>query len=269
MEFMLANGHSRTWMIGNTIVTITTSGTYIRLDGVCDNCLALRRRTENITLKEKAKGEKNLKQRITIGSGSKEDSASQASSDHTRGAVASHVTGTQTSASSQASTEESSKPENKFTSLDKTALHKSHSVDTAKLKSMSEARGSVSSERRHSEPLVPVSPQNCQCVCQGWAEIFIRRPSGNISWIMRIQNRSTSSCLDGDVSMAVVDDPQIGESELITLLLTLKLRFCRIERILTTASILFLFKLFCVCRIFSFAQYYLCTVNGLNPGVIS
>ena len=34
VKLMLANGHSRTWMIGNTIVTITTSGTYIGQDGV-------------------------------------------------------------------------------------------------------------------------------------------------------------------------------------------------------------------------------------------
>ena len=217
VEFMLASGHSRTWMISNTIVTITTSGTYIGLDGVCENCLSMRKRTANLTHKEKVKVEKGPKQRSTAADGSKEESSSQASSDH--GAVASHVTGTQASASSQMSTEGSSKPENKFISIDKTALHKTHSVDVAKLKSLSEARGSVASERRHSEPLVSViNPQNCQCVCQGWAEIFIRRPSGNISWIMRIQNRDTTSHLDSDISTAIVDDPQIGECEFVFLL---------------------------------------------------
>ena len=214
MEFMLASGHSRTWMISNTIVTITTSGTYIGLDGVCDNCVALRERKANIELKEKDKVEKSVKQR----SNAVDDSTdvTQAPSDHTHGAVTSLVTSTQASASSLTSTGVSLKPENKFTSLEKTALHKSHSADTAKLKSMSEARASIASERRLSEPLVSVSPQNCQCVCQGWAEIFIRRPSGNISWIMRIQNRNTSSSLDGDISMAVVDDPNIGECEFVS-----------------------------------------------------
>lgn len=210
---MLASGHSRTWMISNTIVTITTSGTYIGLDGVCDNCLALRQRKANIELKEKDKVEKSLKQRSNVVDDSTD--STQAPSDHTHGTVTSLVTSTQASASSQTSGL-SLKPENKFTSLEKTALHKSHSVDTAKLKSMSEVRASIASERRLSEPLVSVSPQNCLCVCQGWAEIFIRRPSGNISWIMRIQNRNTSSSLDGDISMAVVDDPEIGECEFVS-----------------------------------------------------
>ena len=214
MEFMLASGHSRTWMISNTIVTITTSGTYIGLDGVCDNCLALRQRKANIELKEKDKVEKSLKQRSNAVDDSTD--STQAPSDHTHGAVTSLVASTQASASSQTSTGVSLKPENKFTSLEKTALHKSHSVDTAKLKSMSEVRANIASERRLSEPLVSVSSQNCQCVCQGWAEIFIRRPSGNISWIMRIQNRNTSSSLDGDISMAVVDDPEIGECEFVS-----------------------------------------------------
>ena len=200
VEFMLASGHSRTWMISNTIVTITTSGTYIGLDGVCDNCLSLRQKTVNFTHKEKVKVEKSPKQKSTAADGAKEEAASQASSEH---------------ASSQISTEGCSKPEKKFVSVDKTALHKTHSVDVAKLKSLSEARRSIASDRRHSEPLVPVNPQNCQCVCQGWAEIFIRRPSGNISWIMRIQNRETTSHLDSDISTAIVDDPQIGECEFV------------------------------------------------------
>lgn len=32
------------------------------------------------------------------------------------------------------------------------------------------------------------NPSMCACCCVGWAEIFIRRPTGNISWIMKIQN---------------------------------------------------------------------------------
>lgn len=28
----------------------------------------------------------------------------------------------------------------------------------------------------------------CACWCQGWAEIYVRRPTGDTSWIMRIQN---------------------------------------------------------------------------------
>ena len=66
------------------------------------------------------------------------------------------------------------------------------------------------SDRRLSGQFVAIKPQNCRCVCQGWAEILIRRPSRNISWIMRIQNRATS-WLESDVSTTLTDDPQIDE----------------------------------------------------------
>lgn len=56
----------------------------------------------------------------------------------------------------------------------------------------------------------------CHCICQGWAEINIRRPTGNISWVMRIENRPTGALLgmadtDGDITTALVDDPHIKE----------------------------------------------------------
>jgi len=204
---MLANGHSRTWMISNTIVTITTSGTYIGLDGVCDNCLALRQRTANHTHKEKTKADTSAKQKNTGADGPTEDSASQTSSDQAQGAVRSRVTGTQAPAGTQ---------------------RKSSIEGAAKTE---ENCSSVVSDRRHSEPFVPINLQNCQCVCQGWAEIFIRRPSGNISWIMRIQNRATLSYLDSDVSTAIVDDPQIGEC-----------KFGCFSCFLKTTSVPFIFK---------------------------
>lgn len=209
---MLASGHSRTWMINNTIVTISTSGTYVGLDGVCENCLALRERKLDISSLEKSKLEKILQQRTTaIAADSTETLLTQTSSDHSQGTGI----GTRISANSQTKPDASPKPDSKFTSSEKTALHKSVSVDTAKLKSLSEARSSNASERRNSEPVASaVGPRNCQCVCQGWAEILIRRPCGNLSWIMRIQNRETTASLDGDVSMAVVDDPQIGDCSL-------------------------------------------------------
>lgn len=31
--------------------------------------------------------------------------------------------------------------------------------------------------------------QLCSCWCQGWAEIHVRRPTGDMSWVMRIQNQ--------------------------------------------------------------------------------
>lgn len=197
VELMLANGHSRTWMIGNTIVTITTSGTYIGQDGNCDNCLALRQRKVNMSPKESAKTERNVKQKITAADVTTEDSHIQSPDEKTHGTFTSHGTGTQTPAGA----DESSKPEAK-----------------------SEFHSGALSDRRLSGQFVAINPQNCRCVCQGWAEIFIRRPSGNISWIMRIQNRATS-WLESDVSTALIDDPRIDEGKFDTQLLLRALFF--------------------------------------------
>ena len=43
-------------------------------------------------------------------------------------------------------------------------------------------------------PIDPLSSshQLCGCWSRGWAEITIRRPSGNVSWLMRVQNRLQS-----------------------------------------------------------------------------
>ena len=174
---MLANGYSRTWMIGNTITTITTSGTYIGQDGVCDNCQALRHRAADMSPRESEKTARNSKQKNTVADAATDDSHIQSPDEKALG------TGTQ----NPAGVDESSKPEAK-----------------------SEFHSGALSDRRLSGQFVTINPQNCRCVCQGWAEIFIRRPSGNISWIMRIQNKAMSS-LDSDVSTALLDDPQIDE----------------------------------------------------------
>jgi len=38
-----------------------------------------------------------------------------------------------------------------------------------------------------------VSMGNCQCACDGWAEVYIRRPTSNFSWIMKTSNTDMSN----------------------------------------------------------------------------
>lgn len=40
-----------------------------------------------------------------------------------------------------------------------------------------------------SQQSIEKSKQPCICLCSGWAEILIRQPTGNISWMMRTQNQ--------------------------------------------------------------------------------
>lgn len=43
--------------------------------------------------------------------------------------------------------------------------------------------------------------QTCVCLCSGWAEILIRRPTGNMSWMMRIQNQMSLDAQNSEISL--------------------------------------------------------------------
>ena len=44
-------------------------------------------------------------------------------------------------------------------------------------------------------------PELCACWCSGWAEVHVRRPSGDVSWMCRIQNPSLSSESHADIPL--------------------------------------------------------------------
>lgn len=69
-----------------------------------------------------------------------------------------------------------------------------------------DAAESVEVKRETSNPLVnqPSTERTrntCACSCSGWAEFYIRRPTGNMSWIMRIQNHIISDSGSNDVPL--------------------------------------------------------------------
>ena len=97
-EFLISGGPSKTWLVGHTLVTVTTSGQGGGKTGVCRRCAAFRTRTRTV---------------------------------------------------------------------DETT------EDLGRLK----LPGGIPDQVL------------CSCWCKGWAEILIRRPTGNISWMMRLQNR--------------------------------------------------------------------------------
>ncbi|XP_030839899.1 tuberin isoform X2 [Strongylocentrotus purpuratus] len=53
---------------------------------------------------------------------------------------------------------------------------------------MAESGDQLTYKPRYSSRVSSASIYQCNCWCQGWAEIHVRRPTGNTSWIMRIQN---------------------------------------------------------------------------------
>uniref|UniRef100_A0A1X7VTP7 Rap-GAP domain-containing protein n=1 Tax=Amphimedon queenslandica TaxID=400682 RepID=A0A1X7VTP7_AMPQE len=108
-DFLVGLGPSKTWLLGNALVTITASGSGGGAPGVCQRCQTIRR---------------------------------------------------------------SLKPDPDI------LLASNESYDPAP---------SLSHDPSLEEAAPPTTL--CSCWCRGWAEIKIRRPTGNVSWLMRIQNK--------------------------------------------------------------------------------
>lgn len=106
---MVGNGPSKTWLLGNSLVTITTSGTGGGSYGVCPKCKVLQR-----------------------------------------------------------------------------SLQPNPDVLLASNESFLPTfrRLSLSSEGDQE-----TTPPLCSCWCRGWSEIKVRRPTGNVAWLMRVQNK--------------------------------------------------------------------------------
>lgn len=68
----------------------------------------------------------------------------------------------------------------------------SEDLDTTKKDHVSEKMDKDQTESSKLEQILNSEKQEehilCACWCQGWAEIYVRRPTGDMSWIMRIQN---------------------------------------------------------------------------------
>ena len=109
-DFLVGNGPSKTWLLGNSLVTITTSGTGGGSSGECPRCKILQR---------------SLQPNPDVLLASNESYLS-----------------------------------------------------TFRRMSMSSDQGELET-----------TPPLCSCWCRGWCEIKVRRPTGNVAWLMRVQNK--------------------------------------------------------------------------------
>ncbi|XP_063917194.1 tuberin isoform X2 [Zophobas morio] len=130
-EFLLNGGITKSWMVGNKLITITTSGCTEKVlkHGVCDKCWSL-------------------------------------CSSHNNSKIARY-------ARSNSGNEEKESFLARQSSTDKGEEVKKY--DAASLAKM------IGEEKKE--------PPICACWCQGWAEVLIRRPTGNVSWVMKVQNQ--------------------------------------------------------------------------------
>ncbi|XP_077461771.1 tuberin isoform X6 [Stigmatopora argus] len=177
-EFLLAGGRSMTWLVGNKLVTITTSG------GVRTHALLGLDMADRLGGGEMTRSDPSLHTRITKEAPAKlESQSSQQQSRATRIRVRSMSGGH----ALRAGPAQSLSP---LVSPSEGELAAQLSPSSAATLDGLSPPSSTSATTPAPPPLKdnPGLAEFVPILTQGWAEIFIRRPSGNTSWLMCLEN---------------------------------------------------------------------------------
>ncbi|RZF45475.1 hypothetical protein LSTR_LSTR009346 [Laodelphax striatellus] len=168
-DFLLNGGQSVTWIIGHKLITVTTSGCCQKAlkHGLCDRCAQFCRINKDNPLSPTSEtaGDQERKPQA----GMKHTSLSRSSSNDIP----------QMPLASNSSTAASSPNEEQKRGIESMTMESDPNRVDQLIFAM---------DRRE--------PQICACWCQGWAEIHIRRPTGDMSWIMRLQNQKLTAQTD-------------------------------------------------------------------------
>lgn len=225
-EFLLRGGQSNTWLVGHNLITITTSGcSAIPLrNGLCDRCFTMCKDnskstgpavTDPSTASTGLSGESPSTNKdsgvVVVGtvgvvesqtavnkSANESDSTdltttSSSTSSSTPGITGAAQTSGNTSGNRilrQASQEggySSSSLETlsrRGSNPDQTTAPDNSFAEPASAPTLTSKKSEAASGDVGDKPI-----QLCACSCTGWAEICIRRPTGVLSWMMRVQNQ--------------------------------------------------------------------------------
>lgn len=178
-EFLLAGGRSMTWLVGNKLVTITTSG------GVRTQALLGLDMSERLGGGgEMTRSDPSLHTRITKEAPAKLES--QSSQQHSR-ATRIRVRSMSGGHALRAGPAQSLSP---LVSPSEGELAAPLSPPTSSNLDGLGPPSSASAAPSTPQPLKdnPSLAEFVPMLTQGWAEIFIRRPSGNTSWLMCLEN---------------------------------------------------------------------------------
>ncbi|XP_078133873.1 tuberin isoform X2 [Sander vitreus] len=176
-EFLLAGGRSMTWLVGNKLVTITTSGG-VRTQALLGLDMAERLGGGG----EMTRSDPSLHTRITKEAPAKLES--QSSQQHNRRIRYRSMSGGH---ALRASPAQSLSP---LVSPSEGELAAPLSPPSASTLDGLGPPSSTSATPHAPQPLKdnPSLAEFVPMLTQGWAEIFIRRPSGNTSWLMCLEN---------------------------------------------------------------------------------
>ncbi|XP_067647622.1 tuberin [Eurosta solidaginis] len=224
VEYLLKDGFSQTWIVGHNLVTITTSGcpTAPIRNGLCDRCSQMGK-LNNVTLFA-SKSDSSSTAPLSPEATNTQSSAAPSTTDRRYTKATLQYSSGNESAGSTDLTSSSSSNSAALNSNAAITQRQISNSSTASLEALSRrgsnpeptdgAGGGVSGSTTsllggHSlsttsisaspTQLQPVQQHTCIRSCTGWAEILIRRPTGNISWITRIQNPIASDCFGQDL----------------------------------------------------------------------
>ncbi len=173
-SFLLKEGNSATWLINTMLVTVTTSmcDQNVSRGGLCERCHLVCSKTAPFALTGKGAEDSDA--------GSADPRRRHQSEFHPQRPSPSRYKPGASAREDfdlrrQLSAEKIVKPPEATASASTKADAAAAKLETA----LNEQKGP---EQRKPDP--------CGCWCTGWAEILVRRPAGNVSWMCRIQNAS-------------------------------------------------------------------------------
>ncbi|KAK6623829.1 hypothetical protein RUM44_010685 [Polyplax serrata] len=166
-EFLLNGGQSQTWLLGHKLITVTTSGCSQKplKNNLCDRCWMVCKSDKKFLSPESEDIDReDLLKLSRQNSGDKNQDQSGAD----------------------------------FQKFDMTSGGGSPT---------DEAKKSINNDTSKLEQLIFKSHENgpsndlCACWCQGWAEIYVKRPTGDMSWVLRIQNETNYQNLSHELPL--------------------------------------------------------------------
>ncbi|XP_030373019.1 tuberin [Scaptodrosophila lebanonensis] len=220
VEHLLKDGVSQTWLVGHNLVTITTSGcpSVPTRNGLCERCAQLGK-TPGISLNSKSMSDAAppLSPEVSNvgGTGPLDRRYTKISLQHSSGNESAGSTElTSSSSSTSAATTHRQISNSSTASLEALSRRGSNpeamgggvgggfgDVMNTTGSNTSLLGNSLSLSSASMSPSTQPAVQQPVCVrsCTGWGEVLIRRPTGNISWITRLQNPITNDCFGQDL----------------------------------------------------------------------
>lgn len=220
-DYLLTNGQTVSWLVGHNIVTITTSScssTAVK-NGLCDRCALV---CQPYSVKSLNDSNGGTSPEISSNKSSRSDLCkrySKATLQHNSG----QNSGSSEIISSNSSSVAGAHAENtkyfKNSSNDGPFSNSSGSLDALSRRgsnpdTLDHSSNTISTHSSLSQPNIERIKQICICSCSGFAEIVIIRPTGNMSWMMRIQNHITMDMQTNDVLLQDLINmcrPSLGE----------------------------------------------------------